>query len=295
MFRTAALAGLVAIALGPLSSPSPIDQSRRVDLEAADCSDINMTMGDYETARAVQRGTVPASVGTLEVRPDSNGGVRIERGTGATYAITACIAAGARTRAEAQAAADSVRLVIEGNRVRAAGMDTSRASNWSVQIIVSAPDGSSIDAETSNGPIGVKGVSGTFVLRATNGPIALDDVNGNVQARASNGPISVASGRGQFDVETSNGPIHVRLDGQRWDGRLDARAQNGPLTLTLPPNYQSGVEVSSSDHSPWNCRAEACRSGNRDWDDRSRSIRIGAEPVVVKLSTVNGPVTINER
>jgi DUF4097 and DUF4098 domain-containing protein YvlB len=295
MFRTAALAGFVALALSPLSSPSPIDQSRRVDLEAADCSGINMSMGEYETARAVQRGSVPVSVGTLEVRPDSNGGVRIERGTGATYSITACIAAGAPTMAEAQAAADSVRLVIEGNRVRATGMDSARARNWSVQLIVSAPDGASIDAETSNGPIGVKGVSGTFVLRATNGPIALDDVNGNVQARASNGPISVAAGRGQFDVETANGPIHVRLDGQRWDGHLDARAQNGPLTLTVPPNYQSGVEVSSSFHSPWSCRAEACRNANRDWDDRTRSIRIGVDAVVVKLTTVNGPVTINER
>src|SRR5262249_56788420 len=47
MFRTAVLAGFVAVALSPLSSPT--EQSRRVDLEAADCSSINMTMGEYET------------------------------------------------------------------------------------------------------------------------------------------------------------------------------------------------------------------------------------------------------
>ena len=96
-------------------------------------------------------------------------------------------------------------------------------------------------------------------------------------------------------METSNGPISVKLDGQRWDGRLTARAQNGPLTLSVPSGYQSGVEISSSFHSPWSCQVEACRNGNRDWDERSRSLRIGSDPVVVKLTTVNGPVTIRER
>jgi hypothetical protein len=294
MFRSIALAGVLALALAP-SPSAPPEQGRRVDLEAADCSSINVMFGDYETARAVQRGAVPFTGTALEIRPDSNGGVKIERGTGRAYDITACIAAGARSLSDAQAAADSVKLVIEGNRVRVSGPEGGRARNWSVQLIVTAPDGASIDAETTNGPIGVTAVSGTFVLRASNGPIGLTDVSGHVEARASNGPISVQGGSGQFNVETANGPIQVRLAGQRWDGRLDAHASNGPLTLTVPANYQSGVEVSSSYQSPWNCRAQACRDGNRDWDERTRSIRIGAEPVVVKLSTVNGPVTINER
>lgn len=295
MFRTVALAGVLALALGPDASPSP--QTRRVNLEAADCSQINQMFGDYEVGRAVQQGTVPVSAGTLEIRPDANGGVRIERGTGGSYAITACIAAGARTIAEAQAAADNVRLVIENNRVRVTGSPdaTSRMRSWSVQLIVSAPDGAAIDAETTNGPIGAEGTSGDLTLRASNGPISLHDVNGTVKARASNGPISVDGGRGQFDVETANGPIQVRLSGSRWEGRLDARAANGPLTVKVPAGYQSGVEITSSYHSPWSCRAEACRSGNRDWDERTRSLRIGADPVVVHLSTVNGPVTVNER
>jgi DUF4097 and DUF4098 domain-containing protein YvlB len=291
MFRTAALAGLMALALAPVS-----DQSRRVDLEAADCSSINMMFGDYQVARAVQHGTAPLSRSPLEIRPDANGGVRIERGSGSAYEITACIGAGAATAAEAQAAADNVRLSIEGNRVRLTGTEQSnRVRSWSVQLIVMAPDGANIDAETSNGPIGVSGADGTFTLRASNGPISLDGVSGDVKARASNGPISIEGSRGQFDVETANGPITVRLEGRRWDGHLDARAANGPLSLRVPSDYQSGVEISSSDHSPWNCRAAACRSGNRDWDDRSRTLRIGSDPVVVKLSTINGPVTVSER
>ena len=76
MFRTAALAAFVALALGS-------SQSGRVSLEAADCSSLNMMFGDFEVGRAEQYATVPVSSGTLELRPDFNGGVKIERGTGA--------------------------------------------------------------------------------------------------------------------------------------------------------------------------------------------------------------------
>ena len=297
MFRTAALAGVLTLALGPTFFPPSDGQARgRVDLEAADCSRINQMFGDYEVARATQHATVPLAAGPLELRPDANGGVRVERGSGSAYEVTACLAAGARSVAEAQAAADTIRLVIEGNKVRVAGADRAQGvRSWSVQLIVMAPDGATIDAETSNGPIGVSGVDGKFTLRASNGPISLDGVTGEVNARAANGPISIQGSRGQFDVQTSNGPISVRLEGRRWDGRLDARASNGPLSVSVPADYQSGVEISSSEHSPWNCRAAACRAGNRDWDDRSRSLRIGSDPVVVRLTTVNGPVTVNER
>ena len=295
MYRvvTITIAGILALSAGHFTL-SASGQSRRVDLEAAECRG-NMMFGDYETAYATQRTTVPLSVGTLEVRPDFNGGVRIERGTGASFNITACIGAGAPTRAEAQAAADAIRLEIDGNRVRVRGTAQAPTRNWSVQIVVQAPDGSSLSAETSNGPIGAKGFTGTLDLRASNGPISVHDVDGEVKARASNGPISVAGSRGEFDVETSNGPISVDLDGRRWDGHLTARASNGPLTVTVPSDYQSGVEISSSAHSPWSCRASACRGGNRDWDERSRLLHIGSDPVVVRLSTVNGPVTVQNR
>ena len=294
MTRILALAGAMALALNPFGLSG--DGQRRVELEAADCLAINQMFGDYEVARATQHATIPVTAGRLELRPDFNGGVRIERGSGGIYNVTACIAAGAATRAEAQAAADSIRLDVQGARVSV--RDDGRPSSvrsWSVQLVVTAPDGASVDAETSNGPIGVRDFTGALDLRASNGPISLRAVSGEVKARASNGPVSVAGSRGEFDVETSNGPITVRLDGRRWDGHLTARASNGPLTVSVPANFQSGVEITSSQHSPWSCRAAACRSGNRDWDDRARSLRLGSDPVVVRLSTVNGPVTINER
>jgi hypothetical protein len=299
MFRTAALAGVLALAaLGIVPSPESPAQGRRVSLEAADCSQVNMMFGDYEVARAEQHGTVPVSAGTLDIRPESNGGVQIQRGTGSTYGITACIGAGARGVAEAQAAADGVRLVIEGNRVRVSGADfggSRTIRSWSVQLIIAAPVNADIAVSTQNGPISLAGVSGRFDARASNGPLSLNDVQGTVRARTQNGPIHVEGSGGDFDVETENGPISISLVGNRWDGRLDARAHNGPLHVRVPGNYTSGVEISSSFHSPWSCQVSACRSGNRDWDDRTRSLRVGSDPVVVRISTDNGPVTVSGR
>lgn len=297
MHRMVALAGVLALGLSH-EGVFAGGQSRRVQLETSDCDSINQMFGDLEVARTSQQVSVPAAAGTLELRPDFNGGVRIERGPGGAFGITACIAAAARTMSEAQAAADSVRLEVDGGRVRVRGDGAARdgARSWSVQLLVSAPDGASIVAETSNGPIGVHDFAGTLDLRASNGPISVHAVEGDVKARASNGPLSVEGSRGEFDVETANGPITVSLSGQRWDGHLTARASNGPLTLTVPADFQSGVEVRSSTHAPWSCRAAACNTrGGRDWDDTSRMLHIGNDPVVVRLSTVNGPVTVKDR
>ena len=285
-FAALVLGAVFATALG---TPA---QQRRVLLEA-DCSSVNFMFGDYPVAYAVQQTTVPMSVGELQVNPGGNGGIKIRRGTGSAYAVTACIGAGASSPAEAQRLADAVRIVVEGNRVRVE--PAPRSQSWGVHLIVEAPPGAHIHAETSNGPLGVDGVDGRLTLRASNGPIGIEEVSGTVDARAQNGPISVAGSRGNVTVETENGPISVELLGSRWEGRLDARAHNGPLTVRVPDRYSSGVEISSADRSPWNCRIAACQAGNRDWDDRSRSLRFGGDPVVVRVTTVNGPLTVSPR
>ena len=287
--RELSLLAVISAALSLDASPG----QRPVALEAADCSRINMTFGHDPIGRSVQYAVVPLSIGVLDIEPAANGGVMIERGAGSTYSVTACIGAGGRTIADAQAAAADIRLSVENGRVRVD--NRGRAQSWSAHLIVEAPQNARIRAATSNGPIGVSGVSGEITARSSNGPIGLNDVGGSVVARAQNGPISVHGSRGDVDVQTDNGPISITLVGTRWDGRLDARAQNGPLKVELSDEYQSGVEITSSGRSPWTCRIAACRSGNRDRDDRSRTLRVGSDPVVVRVSTSNGPVTVQHR
>jgi hypothetical protein len=286
------MAAVLAMITAALAAPTAFQSRDTVSLEAADCARLNMMFGDFTVGRATQHAKVPMSVGTLDVRPPDNGGVQIEKGAGRDYSVTACIAAGAADRAEAQRLADAVRLTINGNRVGVENLALP-ARSWSVQIVVEVPDGGSVDAETTNGPISITGVSGKFTARAANGPIAVDDVNGQVTARASNGPISVSGSRGDIDAVTMNGPISILLRGSRWEGKLEARANSGPLQVTVPTDYRSGVEISSRGGSPWDCRAAACR-GAGDWQGNTRTLRVGPDPVIVRISTINGPVAVHD-
>lgn len=283
-----AIAFVALVTLTPAAAPQRAGGA--VPLEAADCSRSQSMFGNDHVAYAVKHAVVPMSNGTLDVSPGQNGGVQIERGSGSGYSITACIAAGAETQDGAQRAAEAVRLTVDGNRVSV--NEPGGARSWSVQLIVEAPAGAVIDAKTANGPISIRGVNGSITARATNGPIALDNVSGAVRAVAVNGPISVSGSGGNFDVETQNGPISLNLEGTQWAGELHARAQNGPLTVRVADNYVSGLEISSSSRSPWNCRIAACRSVD-EADEGARRLRLGTGPVVVTVSTVNGPVTLD--
>jgi hypothetical protein len=274
----------------------PSEQSRgTVQLEAADCSRYSNNWNDNQVAYAQQHAMVPLSSGVLQVDPGGNGGVKIEKGAGSAYSITACISAGGATREDAQRAADAVQLSTVGNRVTVTTPSDLR--RWNVQLIVEAPAGAQIQAETRNGPIGINGVEGRISALATNGPISIRDVAGQVYARAQNGPISVSGSRGDFDVETHNGPISVDLQGSSWEGKLDARAKNGPLSVRVPSGFTSGVEITSDGRSPWSCHGVPCgnQGYDRGWNNTPRTVKIGNDPVVVRISTVNGPVSIDNR
>lgn len=215
------------------------------------------------------------------------------RGGASTYRITVCKAA---ARAADLAA---IRVTLNGNELKADGPDNRR---WAVQYFIEVPDGADLDLEAENGPIALRDVDGTVVARAANGPLSLRNVSGKVDVQTTNGPISIDGGSGTMRVRASNGPLSVDLDGRAWEGgTLDAATKNGPLSLKLPRDYGSGVTVETSGRGPISCRAEGCRKNYRTmhdddrWnDDEPRTIELGSGAPAVKLSTVNGPVTIKD-
>jgi hypothetical protein len=293
LMRSALAAVLLLASALPQSALSQSAATRgTVDLEAADCSRFQSTWNGLRVAYGTQHTTAALGAGTLDVRPEDNGGVQVLRGSGNTYSITACIAAGAATLDAAQQAVRQVKLVVSGESVTTTGGGSDRHA--SVQLIVEAPRGARIHARTTNGPIGFEDADGTFSADASNGPLAFRNVSGTVTARTQNGPISIHGGSGTYDVEASNGPITVAFDAAKWDGRLDARTHNGPLSVTLPEHFDSGIEISSSSHAPWSCRVSECRTSEGDREYDSRRLRLGRDPVVVRISTNNGPVAIRE-
>lgn len=200
---------------------------------------------------------------------------------------------------------DDIRVTLEGDELRATGPDDRR---WTVLYRIHVPRNADVQVEARNGPVSFRDVDGTIVARSSNGPLSLTNVSGNIDATTKNGPISVRGGSGNMKVEATNGPLSVNLDGNSWQGgSLDASTKNGPLSVKIPRGYNSGVVVESSGRGPFSCHAEGCqqwraeqrRAQDDDDDDygyheRSRRVELGAGRADVRLSTVNGPVTIKD-
>lgn len=256
----------------------------------SDCGQLKMRIGGGETFRSELRQTVPRSaISTLQVRPPQNGGVHVLGWNRDEYSITACLAVGADSAAEAKAILDQLKLSVRDGQVTVEGPSP---HDWIAYLIIQAPNGTSLDLSSTNGPIGVNEFSGNIQARSTNGPISFREVSGQVHADVQNGPIDVSGSSGDFRLTAQNGPLTVELEGNQWSGgEIEGHTQNGPLTLKLPDSYQSSVRVDASKHSPIECRAIQCQQAVRTWD-RPTVIQFGESAPVIRLSTVNGPVTI---
>jgi hypothetical protein len=256
----------------------------------SDCEQIRMRIDDVDAIRSQMTQTVPQSAfSTLQVRAPRNGGIHVQGWNRAEYSITACLGVAGDNANEAKGILDQLKLSIADGQVTVEGPNP---QNWLAYLIIQAPNGGALDLTAGNGPIGVTEFAGTVKARNQNGPISFYDVNGNVRADVQNGPITVKGSGGDFRLTAQNGPLTVNLDGNQWSGgELEGSTQNGPLTLNLPDNYLSSVRVDASKHSPVQCKAVQCQQAVRTWD-RPSQIQFGESAPVIRLSTINGPVTI---
>lgn len=255
-----------------------------------DCEQVRIRIGDGETVRSQLVQTVPRSAAAaLQVRASKNGGIQVQGWNRDEYSITACLAVAGDNANEAKAILDQLKLSVRDGRVSVEGPNP---QDWLSYLIIQAPNGVTLDLESGNGPIGVSDFSGNIQARNLNGPVTFRDVNGQVSAQVQNGPITVSGSGGHFRLNAQNGPLTIELDGNQWSGgELEGSTQNGPVTLKLPEMYLSSVRVDASKHSPVECKAIQCQQAVRTWD-RPSVIQFGDATPVIRLSTINGPVTI---
>lgn len=293
LFLTVLVLGCVII-FGPAGAQERKHHSTSISMGdvkgITDCGQVKMRVGDGETMRSQLQQTVPRSaISTLQVQSSKNGGIHVQGWNGDQYLITACLAAGGDSADEAKAILDQIKLSVRDGKVTIEGPNP---QDWIAYLIIQAPNGTAMDLSSTNGPVGVTGFTGNIHARSINGPITFQEVSGQVVAEVQNGPITVSGSGGDFRLSAQNGPLTVELDGNQWSGGgLEGKTQNGPLTLKLPDSYQSSVRVDASKHSPVECLAVQCRQAARTWD-RPTVIQFGEMEPVIRLSTVNGPVTI---
>jgi hypothetical protein len=255
-----------------------------------DCSQVRVTLHDGEVLRSEQTQTLPGSTSPLQVQAPNRGGIQVQGWKGGDYVIKTCLYASGDNVEEARSVLAQISLSSNNGRLTVNGP---RDGMWVAFLLIQAPNGAVMEMESTNGPIGVSGFSGSVQARTQNGPITFEDVSGQARAEAQNGPINISGSSGDIRANAQNGPIGVELSGSRWEnGELEAHTQNGPLSLSLPADYQSAVRVEASKHSPVECRAVQCKQAVRTWD-RPTVIEFGGPSPVVRMSTVNGPVTVS--
>jgi hypothetical protein len=296
-----AMPGMPAVPAVPASPAEPgwpdwdhrhsMSMSGRNHEPATDCSDFHVRFDDRDAAiESEERTITKADAPTLRVHPHKNGGVQVQGWDKDTYSVTSCKFA-SNEDGSAQRILGQMTLSVKNGEVSTNG--PSDDGEWAIYLLIRAPKGSVIDLETTNGPLSLYSVDGKLTAHATNGPITLHDFSGDADVRAANGPITITGSSGNVRIHTENGPISINLKGTTWSGTgLTADAQNGPLTLSVPSDYKSSFSVESRNYSPMSCHASICDNARKTWDDNNRRIEYGSSPAMIKLSTVNGPVSI---
>jgi len=290
-----------ALTLTALVNPAALPAARNFNLNisidnAEHCSDLRVRSTNGEVAQAADTVTLGArDASMLEIEESSGGGaVRVRAWERPEYSVETCKIAVSDSRQAAETLLRGIAVSHSAGRFTTAG-PSSDSGSWHVYFLIHAPKDGSIDLQTKNGPIDVAGITGKVKLRAVNGPIALKDCGGEVDAHTTNGPISFSGGSGDVRLAAQNGPISLDLAGEVWNGpALDARTVNGPLSISIPENFRSGVRLRTSGNAPLSCKIEACRMAFTDASrSDERTIQLNGSADTVRVSTTNGPVSVN--
>jgi Putative adhesin len=254
------------------------------------CSEFHMRFDNHDSVvQSEERTITKAEASTLRVQAESNGGLYVEGWDKDSYSVTLCKAA------EAGPDADSVlsqtHLTFQNGLLSVSGPNSHE--RWAAHFIIRAPKASSLDLEVHNGPMTVDRVDGKIKIRADNGPVSVAGCTGELDLSSQNGPVTLEENSGKQSIHSENGPVTLSLSGDAWTGSgVDAHATNGPVTLRVPSGYKSGVVLESDGNGPFQCKASVCSEGRKTWDEDHKRVEFGSGPTVVRVSTVNGPVSV---
>ncbi len=268
-----------------------IDVSYNHDSPADSCSDLHIRFEHRDAVmQSEERMITKAEASTLRIVAESNGGVQVRGWEQDTYSVTLCKAAEAGS--DADSLLRSIHLTFQNGEVGVAG--PSSRDHWGTQLLIRAPKAAALDVQVKNGPVGMYHVDGRLRVRAQNGPVTVSGCTGELDLSAQNGPVTLEGNSGRQMVHAENGPVTLSLSGNSWEGAgFEAHANNGPIKLQIPSGYKSGVLLESNGHSPMRCDASVCSEGRKTWDDDLRRIEFGSGPTLVRVSTENGPVSVD--
>ncbi len=260
--------------------------------DAETCSDLN-ARAEGELAKATEKFTLSKrQAPALEVRAGSHSSMHIRGWNRSDYEVEVCKFAAAGSRSEAERLLRSIDVRRDGARVSASGPDDDR--DWHAVFLVHAPQDAVLNLESGNAPVAATRVNGKLTVHGTNGPVSLDECSGTIDVETTNGPISFTGGSGDVHLRAVNGPISLKLTDETWHGPvLEARTNNGPVNATVPRGFHSDLRLESTGHAPIFCQPDVCRNARAEGKRFFPRVVQSGSGDVVRLSTHNGPLSVN--
>jgi hypothetical protein len=185
-----------------------------------------------------------AGTGSLSIDVGANGSIQVEGYTGTEIRVLARVVARGGSESAARDMADDVTVRLDRGSLRAEGPRSRGRNSWTVSVRVQVPEGTHIDARTTNGGITVSATAAPVQARTTNGSIRLNDVAGSLDARSTNGTIRASMTEGTplqgAQLRTTNGSIHLALP-EHTSARVRFSTTNGSIRTDLPVQVQGTV------------------------------------------------------
>lgn len=129
-----------------------------------------------------------------------------------------------------------------------------------------------------------------FAPKTVNGGVTATALRSDIDASSVNGNVKIATS-GLAHATTVNGSIEAAMGAPSWNGTLDFTTVNGSIDLTLPPG--TGADIHATTVSG-DLASDFPMTVNGRVGGRNMTGRIGAGGHDLKLTTVNGAITLHQ-
>jgi hypothetical protein len=150
-----------------------------------------------------------------------------------------------------------------------------RGSDARADLVAEVPANVVIDATTTNGSVEVNGMTAGVTAKTVNGTVAASNVSGPLTLSTTNGNVRLSTDSlADADVvrlSTTNGAIRAELPAN-LQGQFDLSTVNGVVSSDFPIPSTSGSRA-----------------------NRHLQGQVGSLARVVKMRTINGPVSVSAR
>jgi DUF4097 and DUF4098 domain-containing protein YvlB len=278
-----------------------INISSHDDSDSTDCAAHLQISSDDLQGHAETEENVSLPNQPLKITASQHGGIQVRNWDKPEIGVRICKASvakddstAAQVLSQIKATRNGGELTIEGPSMTWDDDDHDRPV-WSSLVMVFAPKGATLDLNAHNGGISVRNSEVNATAHTVNGGISLVSSGGKLNVEAQNGGISIKDCHGDITANVQNGGVDLKLPKVWEGGKLDANTHNGGVSVQVPDNFSSALEVESRGYGRFSCEGDLCDSAQKNWDNNTKSLKIGAGSPVIHASTVNGGIVVKRR